>query len=328
MDKVLRQLAMVRHIPRAPRKRAAEDIRDALEAEGFPTTLRTVQRDLMKLSALFPIASDERAKPYGWQWMADAEALDLPAMNMQLALTFMLVRDEMRQLLPPATVSWLDPYFARAETVLSSGSDEAWADWREKVRVVPPGMRLLPPAQEQASLNTVYEALRLGKRIRARYRNKAGDVAEREITPLGLIWRGHLGYLACRFYDYPDPRTLALHRLSHAELLDKDAADEPFNLDAFIEAGGVDVSAGETVKLMLRMRRQAAAHLEETPLAEDQVIEAIDDDWVRVRATVLDSSQLRWWLLGLAHSLVVEEPAALEAEITEGVQQAAAIRAS
>ena len=72
---------------------------------------------------------------------------------------------------------------------------------------------------------------------------------------------------------------------------------------------------GEMIKLVLRMKRPAAAHLYETPLSEDQVI--TDDEregWVRVEATVCETSQLRWWLLGFGGQVEVLQPEFLREE--------------
>ena len=67
-DTVLRQLAMLRAIPPAPRKISTSMLRDRLIEEGFAVDIRTVQRDLGKLSTLFPLACDGRSKPHGWSW--------------------------------------------------------------------------------------------------------------------------------------------------------------------------------------------------------------------------------------------------------------------
>ncbi|MHB8493736.1 MAG: WYL domain-containing protein [Casimicrobiaceae bacterium] len=61
----------------------------------------------------------------------------------------------------------------------------------------------------------------------------------------------------------------------------------------------------------------AADHLQETPLSEDQTIEDAADGRVRVRASVLDTPQLRWWLLGIADGVEVVAPAALRREFAQ-----------
>lgn len=60
------------------------------------------------------------------------------------------------------------------------------------------------------------------------------------------------------------------------------------------------------------MQATAAEHLYETPLSMDQVITPDKQDgWVRVEATIRDTSQLRWWLLGFGEQVQVLRPSSL-----------------
>lgn len=58
-----------------------------------------------------------------------------------------------------------------------------------------------------------------------------------------------------------------------------------------------------------------ARELEETKLSAHQKIRP-DGDWFRVEATVQDTWQLRWWVLGKMGDLVVLEPDNLGTEIS------------
>lgn len=64
-DTLLRQWQMLRMIPRYPLKITAKELHSRLQSEQFEVSKRTVERDLLALSELFPLASDERDKPYG-----------------------------------------------------------------------------------------------------------------------------------------------------------------------------------------------------------------------------------------------------------------------
>ncbi|OGQ52434.1 MAG: hypothetical protein A3J24_13235 [Deltaproteobacteria bacterium RIFCSPLOWO2_02_FULL_53_8] len=43
-----------------------------MEAVNFEVSKRTVERDLISLSEIFPLISNERSRPYGWSWSKDA----------------------------------------------------------------------------------------------------------------------------------------------------------------------------------------------------------------------------------------------------------------
>lgn len=77
MDALDRTLAMLRHIPRYPRRVDTVSLRDRLAGMGYVVSLRTIQRDLNKLSERFPLKSDD-SKPQGWWWAKDAGVLDIP----------------------------------------------------------------------------------------------------------------------------------------------------------------------------------------------------------------------------------------------------------
>ena len=87
-----RQWRLLRLLPRYPTKLTASDLLNRLEGEGFETTKRTIERDLMSLSEIFPIFLDDREKPYGWSWQKNAPILDVPGLTAPQALAFALVQ--------------------------------------------------------------------------------------------------------------------------------------------------------------------------------------------------------------------------------------------
>ena len=62
---------------------------EKLRAADFEVDLRTIQRDLNKLSEVLPLTSDQ-AKPQGWSWKEHADQFDIPGMEPQVALAFQM----------------------------------------------------------------------------------------------------------------------------------------------------------------------------------------------------------------------------------------------
>jgi predicted DNA-binding transcriptional regulator YafY len=54
--------------------------------------------------------------------------------------------------------------------------------------------------------------------------------------------------------------------------------------------------------------------LRESPIADDQVIEDMDEDNVLLRATVPDTLELRLWLRGFGDEVMVVKPDSLQDE--------------
>ncbi|HMR07622.1 MAG TPA: WYL domain-containing protein [Polyangiaceae bacterium] len=73
-DTFLRYLVLLGEIPRAPRRIGAGDLTLRLESHGIRVTRRTVQRDLERLSSILPIGCNDKTKPFGWAWLANAAA--------------------------------------------------------------------------------------------------------------------------------------------------------------------------------------------------------------------------------------------------------------
>jgi predicted DNA-binding transcriptional regulator YafY len=92
---------------------------------------------------------------------------------------------------------------------------------------------------------------------------------------------------------------------------------EGFDLDRYIESGEFQVPVGPMIQLKAKFSRTAAAHLVETPLHQDQIIDGIDADHVLVTATVRDTAELQWWLSAFGPLVEVREPLQLRRRMAE-----------
>jgi predicted DNA-binding transcriptional regulator YafY len=187
-------------------------------------------------------------------------------------------------------------------------------------------MPLLAPQVNEDAARVTYQGLLDGKRLRMTYVSRAaaeeGD-RDYEVNPLGLVVRGNLIYLVCTLWNYEDIRQLALHRVKSAEMTDI-AATRPtdFDLHRYIEQGAFQYPVGPMIQLKVKFTRGAAAHLYETPLSADQVIEEADAEHAIVTASVRDTAQLEWWLHGFGDLVEVLEPPSLKASVASTLARA------
>lgn len=320
MPTTLRHLAMLRRIPRAPGFIATTDLRSALENLDYTVDIRTVQRDLEALSSIFPLHCDTSSKPYRWQWLAGAEILDIPSLDANSALVFKLAEMFLGPLLPLAAMETLMPYFRCADRVLGETGAKC-GSWKDKVRVLPRGQRLLVPDVDRDILNTVHQGLFFGRQVTVAYRpREKPEPREYTVHPLGLVLRNGLLYLVATINHYRDIRQLLLHRMERAELTTEPCGrPEGFDLDAYIQSQGFDIlRGGPDFHIKFRFKATPAGALYETPLSEDQIITPLEDkEWILVSATVADTDQLRWWLLGFGSQVEVLEPLELREEFRE-----------
>lgn len=327
-ETLLRQWQMLRMIPRFPSKITAKLLQEKLEAENFSVAKRTVERDLQSLSEHFPILSDERDKPYGWSWSKDAKVFDVPGLSNSEALTFKLVEQHLKPLLPASTLSQLAPYFATAEQHLSALSGKSTLhSWLGKARVVQPNQTLLAPNIDADAQQTVYEALLQNHQLDIAYLKRGEKKSTHYIVhPLGIVQRGQITYLVCKIPDREDVRMLAMHRMKSAEMLE-DQVNRPdgFDLDAFIASGAFGFGGNETITLEAAFVKPAGDHLYETSLSKNQVITPLDDGRLKVTATVVNTEQLRWWLLGFGERVEVLAPLHLRESIAQTAKSLASI---
>ena len=320
-DTLLRQWHLLRAIPRYPRRIGVPELHSLLETAGFSVTVRTLQRDLIELSEVFPLLSDERAKPFGWSWAANAPLFDLPNLTTQEALAFAMIEDYLRPLLPTVLLDQLRAYFTAARKRLAGDSPKRGsASWLGKIAVVQPTQALIPPKVDPQVQKVITDALLNDRQLGVKYRRKG----ERELrgyvlSPLGLIQRGPVTYLLACIGDHAEPRSFVLHRFERASMLDAPALrPKGFVLATYLaETGVLNFGAGKTIRLDALFDAPAADHLLETPLSHDQTIKDAGDGRVRVRASVLDTPQLRWWLLGIADGVEVVAPVALRREFAQ-----------
>lgn len=312
----------------ANRKASTSEIRDRLRARGHSVTPRTLQRDLDALASEFGVECDDGAKPYGWKWPKDIPRISLPEMDWPVALSFHLLREYFADLLPASVLEHLAPHFSEAEAKLRRQfPDIPLKRWPQKVRVAPPGQPLRSPKVLRFVRDTVTEALLSERQLDIRYRRPRDTQSQHwRIHPLGLVQRGRVFYLAVCLFDYQDVRMIVMHRIERAAMLaDPVKAPEGFSLDRWLEEGAMGFGDGGSMRLVAEFHDGAGRHLLESPLSDDQETTPLDSDAdsLRVSATVRDTEQLRWWLLGFGGKVEVIGPAALRQDIASRLCAAA-----
>ncbi|MEZ4446202.1 MAG: WYL domain-containing protein [Polyangiaceae bacterium] len=323
-----RHWAMLSLIPRAPRKIDTARLARLLEAQGIEMTRRSIQRSLESLAAQFiDLRCDNRSKPYGWCWDRGGSLLEVPGMTLDTAVTYQLLERHLAQMVPRSTIESLRPHFKRAREVLAAQPDAKMTRWQRKIRVVPRGQPTVVPNVAEPVLRAVYTALLEERRLEVRYRRRGSEeLRDYEVSPLGLVLRNGTLILVGCFWDYDEPRQMLLHRMSRATVQDrKQHRPKGFDLDAYIEAGGVGFRKGEPLALHCRIDERVAIALRESPLSQDQTLSDEAEGWRELRATVADTVDLRTWIRGHGPLLEVLGPASLRDEIAADARAMAAI---
>ncbi len=289
------------------------ELQETLEREGIEISLRTIQRDLNQISQRFPIESNKTV-PQGWRWRSDAPIQSLPHMTSSQAVTFMMVEEHLKHLLPPSLIEEMNPWFDLARRSLSTQNNVR--QWINRVRIVPANQPLIPPVVEKHAQQAIYEGLLQDKQIECVYRARGPQGEDRSYTlnPLALVQKGSIIYLICTRHDKTEVQTFALHRFKSASVLDARALHPVnFDIDAYIDSGAlgfrVDFNKStEHINLELIMNESDALYFTESQLSTEQSIVKLSDDLYKVSASVPFTSQLVWWLRSFGKKIIRIEP--------------------
>jgi predicted DNA-binding transcriptional regulator YafY len=314
-DTLVRHWDLLMNVPAHPNWRATRELHERLVDLDHDVDIRTVQRDLERLSAAFPIHAEERGKALHWQWMRGAHGLEIPGMSRSTALVFQQANRFLRPLMPDSVLALLEPYFQRAGEALAHTQ---LADWERKVMHIDSGPRLTPPEIDPEVRNIVYEALLDGMQFACDYTPRyETEPKHHEVSPLGIVLRQGVTYLVATLWEFDDPRQLALHRIRAARPLERKARQQKdFSLQRYVgeQAAFSYPESAKKIRLKARFDEGAAYHLTERRLADDQQLKPTRDGLYELTATVNDTADLRWWLLGFGDGVEVLGPKGLREE--------------
>lgn len=325
-DPTIRNLLMLRLIPRQPSSISTVQLRDALLQEDpeFDISLRSLQRDLdgllnsrfnfnLQCSRDDPDESVSKQRPFLWSYAAHARP-GLPLMTSAEALAMRLSEGHLQHLLPPDVLALLEPHFTEAKSILDGKRNDTHRRWADRVRSIPSGVSLLPPRMGEGILEAIAEALLNQKQLKAEYLSKAkGEVTSMILHPKGMVSRGPSTYLIASAGNYVKPHHFALHRFQKVEMLNASSRDDGFDMDTYLPTAAFTPQQGTgTATLVADIEPSLAWILGETPLSHDQMLKPLPDSrWLRLSASVHNDEDLLRWILGMGNDIRVREPGEL-----------------
>lgn len=303
LETTLLTIELLRRIPRGFYTTAAE-LKRQISGSGIERDIRTIQRQLTVLADNFDIECDTRDRPYRYRWLPKAEAFILPQMTAQESLLLNMAQEQLKNLLPVSVMATLNCFFEQARYNLVNVGNEAVANqWRQKVKVVSSNQPLLSPDIKEGVFDAVSHALYNNLTLNIDYKNRSGLANQYyDITPLGLVQQDVALYLVCRFKGHEDNRILALHRMQAATATSFACVRPQFSLEEYCESGAFGFGSNQKIELQFDIEKKAGVHLLEMKLSTDQVVEELEHHY-RIKATVVDTSRLEWWLRGFGDSV-------------------------
>ena len=309
-----RGLLVLRMIPHHPRYITSTEIAKRLADEhDINVHIRTIQHDLVHIANVYPLQRTDHENPPRYYWPPDAQVELVPGHDDYSALTWNLLEQYLAPLLPEAMSRRAQPIFDTAQRYLERMGREQIRNWSRRVRMIPRSFALQAPNINDEVQKAVYECLWEGEALEVDYLSRGAEQAKTmTLHPQSLIVREGVFYLIAQVEGFDDLRHFALHRMQRAESTYRDAKPVAgFDLDDYLEQGAFSYPAGGEIDLVLHCEAEMAKHLLETPLAPNQSSQTLANGWVEIKARVLDSQQLRWWIQGFGTAVEVVGPAPL-----------------
>lgn len=294
-DTLIILLEIMRRIPRH-RKITVSELANQLKAAGYEREERTFQRYLKTLSEHFDIECDDRTTPYGYSWKSESIGFMAPNLGLHESLLLELASQQLKSLLPPTVLKSMDGFFKQARNNIARlDSPKLEKQWMSKVRVVSETQPLLRPKIQPSVLEQVSEALFRNHLLDLDYTNAKGENKKHRVMPLGLAQQGPRIYLVCRFENYNNERSLALHRIHKATSTGFEFNRPDFDLESYDEQGRFGVGEGQRIQLQFTIEKGAGLHLLESQLSTDQKV-VVTEAHYQITATVMQTQQLDRWL--------------------------------
>lgn len=309
-DTILRQLAMLQHLPHWPNKIDTQQLVNKLDSSGYSTSQRTIQRDLQKLSAIFPIACDDTPGHFGWSWAKGSEPITLNSMPPHVAMAFILAEQYLENLLPIKTLGHLSDYFKVAHNTVEKSNNEHLCEWKNKVGAASSRHAFIEPKVNDGVIETVYSALFEDRCLSLNYFTaNSSEIKQAVVHPQGVLLRDPTMYLLCTFDGYSEVRQLAFHRIEKASLCDqKSSTLSGFSVDKYVLDNLHDLNVADQINIKLRLSEKQAIYVKESPISHDQLLVRNIDGFYSLKATLIDTIQLRRWLLSITGDVEVIEP--------------------
>jgi predicted DNA-binding transcriptional regulator YafY len=321
-NSLARQWELLKLLPTRTEGKTARELALRLVEAGYEISKRQVERDLLDLQEFFGLECDDDQMPYKWRWSFDRPA-DLPSITLAEALSLVVVEDTLKPLLPLSVQRTLQSKFSQARSQLAMmAKKSSTARWAAKVKTVPTSLPLLPPSIDERILELIQNALLLDEQAQATYQGMSDKLIELRLHPLAMVTRGAVVYLVATAKEYSDIRLYAMHRFkSAARTFEKLKHLRGFSLDKYIEDGALQFGEGGEIQLTAIISDELARQLSETPISTDQIL-SIKNERQHLKATALDSWQLRWWILSHGAGIQVLKPATLAKEIEKTLKAA------
>ncbi|MEI6895454.1 MAG: WYL domain-containing protein [Colwellia sp.] len=268
---IVRQISMLKIIPKYPGSVLTKDLYQRLIDEGFTVTKRTVERDLLKLFDVMGLFSDDCPEGNKWSYVNHAREL-LPALSPNEALLLLQAKALLSHIMPVKSLLALEPRFEKAASTLAENSK--FKGWQKKVHIAP-NVSLIQKHISEKFREIVYNAVLTGVQLNIKFSRNSGDLVDTIVNAHGLIIKEHMQYLVHSRGELPNK--LRLIKLPNIIAVENNYTDNQAcsaDVENFIHSNSASFKlSAKPIKVKLKIAGPARLLLENSKLSEDQIIE-------------------------------------------------------
>ncbi|MBA6224219.1 WYL domain-containing protein [Colwellia sp. MB02u-18] len=322
----LRHLEMLRKIPLAPGKPITTiALHQHLTDEGFDVSKRTVERDLVKLTNIGGLYSENTAEGYGWGCIQN-NASKFKGIQPTEALMLILSEKLLLKVMPIEYTLRAEARIADAKCTLNS--DNAFSKWQEKLQVISEGYPLINNNSliSEDARKIIYDCVLKANQINITYQAKDKNASINYcLNPLGIIIRGQSHYLVATKKDSPEkPKLFLFHRIKIAEKNHtKMDAPRSFTVQEYFakNPSGWLLKAGNKIEIVeLKVKGFALDTLTNNQLADDQQLLQTSTQWTHVQFSCIPTYDLVAWILKYGADVTCESPTYLKVEVVRALK--------
>lgn len=267
---ILRQVEMLRYIPREPDSKSTKDIYTHLIAEGFEVTKRTVERDLLRISQ--PIGLDYKSENDGnyWYYVRGGKQI-LPNQSPHEALLLMQAKAFLSPMMPSKSLLTLEPRFEKAESTLRNNRKHR--NWQQKISVAK-NVHLEQEFISDEFREVVYDAVLNETQLIISFKRNSGEVVATTVNAYGLIIKDHMQYLVnsrtC------SPNKLKLIKLPNIITVESTLKNNQLcmeNVEQFIQSNAASYKLlDKPINVKMKVAGPALYLLQSSKLSQEQTI--------------------------------------------------------
>jgi predicted DNA-binding transcriptional regulator YafY len=302
------------------------DVASKLRSRGITVNhVKTVQRRLELMVEQGLVTKRKHSTAIEWQRKEGVSGIAASSgslMTFDEALALQVLRRFAPRQIPGLVSTALDGLFTVSKDRLAKGEGNEGrrhAKWDRKIAVVDGAFERIRPPVKESIFQQVSQALFAEQLLEIVYRESMQTV-----MPLGLVEAGDLIYLVAQVPGKPAAVMYRLDRMERAQATDRlFTYPRDFSLSSYVDKERkFDFFPSGNAQIVLRFAPNAAHGVLEAPLSLDQTYAVDDAGLVTIRATVMLSERLRWWIRSYGPYVEVIEPQALRQDFVAEAKEA------